>query len=48
MMTDVAIWADNFLAAHPEYADDIKGLKDIADKDYSADIESALGTLNKA
>jgi hypothetical protein len=48
IMTDVIVWADNFVAAHPEYAQDIKALTDIADKDYSADIERALGTLNKA
>jgi hypothetical protein len=47
LMTDVAVWADKFEAAHPEYAQDIKALKDIADNDYSADIDIALGTLNK-
>jgi hypothetical protein len=47
-MTDVNIWAENFLAAHPEYERDIKALTDIADKDYSAEIEKALATFNKS
>jgi predicted DNA-binding protein YlxM (UPF0122 family) len=45
LMTDVQIWADNFLSAHPEYEQDIKGLKAIADKDYSEEIERAQKTL---
>jgi predicted DNA-binding protein YlxM (UPF0122 family) len=44
LMTDVEVWADKFLSAHPEYEQDIKGLKAIADKDYSEEIEKALGT----
>jgi hypothetical protein len=43
-MTDVNVWADKFLSAHPEYEQDINALKAIADKDYSEEIEKALGT----
>jgi hypothetical protein len=45
LMTDVQIWADKFLSAHPEYEQDINVLKAIADKDYSEDIERAQKTL---
>jgi predicted DNA-binding protein YlxM (UPF0122 family) len=41
LMTDVNIWADKFLSAHPEYEQDIKGLKAIIGRDYSQEIERA-------
>lgn len=42
MATDAARWADGFAAARPELAEDIQKLKDILQKDYSADAEKAL------
>jgi hypothetical protein len=47
LMTDVAAWADKFLQLHPEYTRDIASLSGILEKDYSAETDLALATLNK-
>lgn len=47
MMTDVGIWAEKFLKAHPEYAEDIAQLIAILDKDYSEEIADGLKKLGK-
>ena len=47
MMTDVGIWAEQFLKLHPEYAADIARLQAILDKDYSAEIADGLNKLGK-
>ena len=47
MMTDVGVWAEEFKALHPEYAADIARLEAILDKDYTAEISSALNKNGK-
>ncbi|MDE7076709.1 MAG: hypothetical protein K2O62_05255 [Clostridia bacterium] len=47
MMTDVGIWAEKFVEAHPEYAADIAELSAILDKDYGKEIAAGLKKLGK-
>lgn len=46
MLTDCGRWAEKFKAAHPEFAKEVEELTDIFEKDYSAEVVSALN-LNK-
>lgn len=41
-MTDAGKWAENFKAAHPEYSQDIAGLTEILERDYSDEAEEAM------
>ncbi len=45
MTGDVLAWADGFLKLHPEYAADIAHLTDIAERNYSAEVDAALNKL---
>ena len=47
IVTDVGLWAEQFLQLHPEYAADIARLKGILDKDYAAEIQAGLTKLGK-
>lgn len=47
LTTDVARWAEDFSALHPEYAAEIRNLSDILDKDYGEEIAAGLLALSK-
>ena len=47
ILTDVGLWAEQFLSLHPEYAADIKELTAILDKDYSEEVAAGLVKLGK-
>ena len=46
-VTDALRWAEEFSAAHPGLETDILKLKDIFDKDYSAEVKAALKKTDK-
>lgn len=47
MITKAGVWAEKFQKTHPEFADEIQKLKDILEKDYSAEVKSALQNNSK-
>lgn len=46
MITKAGVWAEKFAEAHPEFAEEVGQLKDILEKDYSAEVQSALNKNN--
>lgn len=42
MLTGISKWAEDFLSAHPEYAENLKPLSDIIRKDYSGEVQATL------
>ena len=42
MMTDAGRWAEKFVTAHPEFAEEVKELQDIIKKDYSEEVQNEL------
>lgn len=47
ILTEVRRWADNFLAANPQFAQEVASLTGILEGDYSAKIEEMCNKLNK-
>lgn len=47
IVTDVGCWAEQFASLHPEYSADIARLKEILEKDYTAEIQAGLTKLGK-
>ena len=48
MATDAVKWAEDFKKVHPEFTNDIDGLLEILNKDYSKDVEAALTKPDKS
>lgn len=46
-MTEVGVWAEQFLQLHPEYAQDIANLCAIMNRDYAQEAQQALKKNNK-
>lgn len=42
MMTEACRWAEEFAAAHPEFAEDAARLKGIIEKDYTEEVRATL------
>ncbi len=47
LMTDAGKWIENFKSAHPEFTEDLNGLKRIIEKDYADEAEKVLSDPEK-